>query len=183
MYYLQINLSIVEVKPFLEMTPGENSDYDDGKSAFFSGVQRNYCVYLCFSDDQVMGEIDISMQLPDPLNKEESQYYNDIYVKSGEMIQTKRIHCTACNIHLGSSPNQQHNRFIHPLLKVLVCKKCLEFYISGEFERGEDGSELYCRWCGQGGVVFCCSNEKEEQCPYVFCKVSFKIIQGFFLAF
>uniref|UniRef100_A0A6P7GMS2 Transcriptional regulator ATRX-like n=1 Tax=Diabrotica virgifera virgifera TaxID=50390 RepID=A0A6P7GMS2_DIAVI len=81
-------------------------------------------------------------------------------------VQLTKIHCTACNIHLGSALDGQGNRFVHPLLKVLICKKCYHFYTSGEFEKDEDGSELYCRWCGQGGQVLCCAN-----CEMVFCKV------------
>lgn len=83
-------------------------------------------------------------------------------------VQFTKIHCTACNIHLGSALDGQGNRFVHPLLKVLICKNCYHFYTSGEFEKDEDGSELYCRWCGQGGQVMCCSN-----CEMVFCKVGF----------
>lgn len=82
-------------------------------------------------------------------------------------VQFQRLHCTACNVHLGSAPIGHFNRYIHPLLKVLLCKHCYEFYCSGEFDKDEDGSEMYCRWCGQGGKVMCCA-----QCAYVFCQVN-----------
>ncbi|VEN38789.1 unnamed protein product, partial [Callosobruchus maculatus] len=85
-------------------------------------------------------------------------------------VQYTKIHCTACNVHLGSALDGQGNRFVHPLLKVLICKNCYYFYSSGEFERDEDGSELYCRWCGQGGQVMCCS-----KCEMVFCKKCIRI--------
>lgn len=68
---------------------------------------------------------------------------------------------------MGSSLIKQKDRYVHPMLKVLVCKSCYNFYTSGDFEKDEDGSELYCRWCGQGGKVICCS-----KCEYVFCTVS-----------
>ncbi|CAH0560999.1 unnamed protein product [Brassicogethes aeneus] len=98
------------------------------------------------------------------LTVEEQKLRNDTYGPNNPIELTK-VHCTACNVHLGSALDSQKNRFIHPLLKVLVCKECYHFYCSGEFEKDEDGSELYCRWCGQGGQVFCCS-----RCEYVFCK-------------
>lgn len=81
-------------------------------------------------------------------------------------MKHERIHCTCCNKHIGTAVKPDPcNRFKHPLLNVIVCEKCYLFYCSGDFEKDKDGSELYCRWCGQGGQVFCCS-----KCPYVFCK-------------
>ncbi|CAG0880380.1 unnamed protein product [Cyprideis torosa] len=42
---------------------------------------------------------------------------------------------------------------------------CVEFYGKGEFERDEDGSDEYCRWCANGGELLCCSF-----CTSSFCK-------------
>lgn len=93
-------------------------------------------------------------------------------------MQYTKIHCTACNRHLGSALVNFKNIFIHPMLKVLVCKECLDFYISGVFVQDDDGTERYCRWCGQGGTLVCCS-----KCPKVFCKVSiiYILLVQFFL--
>lgn len=92
------------------------------------------------------------------------------YIADLKQVKSIKIHCTSCDKHLGSAASQKANRYEHPLLKVVICEQCYLFYCSGEFDKDEDGSELYCRWCGEGGEVYCCT-----KCPYVFCKVNIYI--------
>ncbi|KAF5300018.1 hypothetical protein FQR65_LT09275 [Abscondita terminalis] len=112
-------------------------------------------------------------QIPDPYSEEEQAIYSNMFKEGQQNIEFYRLHCTACNAHLGSAPYDQAERYIHPLLKVLMCKSCFDFYGSGDFDKDEDGSELYCRWCGQGGKVLCCA-----VCPYVFCQKCIRVNQG-----
>ncbi|CAH1161736.1 unnamed protein product [Phyllotreta striolata] len=120
-------------------------------------------IFSTFVDEMTGAEVDFN------LTTEELELKAKTYGLDNP-VQFTKIHCTACNVHLGSALDGQGNRFVHPLLKVLICKKCYHFYTSGEFEKDEDGSELYCRWCGQGGQVLCCSN-----CEMVFCKKCIRI--------
>ncbi|XP_056649006.1 transcriptional regulator ATRX-like isoform X2 [Diorhabda sublineata] len=120
-------------------------------------------IFSTFVDEMTGAEVDFD------LTAEELELKAKTYGEKNP-VQLTKIHCTACNIHLGSALDGQGNRFVHPLLKVLICKKCFHFYTSGEFEKDEDGSELYCRWCGQGGQVLCCS-----ACEMVFCKKCIRI--------
>lgn len=83
-----------------------------------------------------------------------------------------RLHCTICDRHLGCGSDVEDKVTVHNMLKVLVCKACYEFYGDGNFPcDAVDNCEIYCRWCGQGGALVCCSF-----CPRVFCKVSIKNI-------
>lgn len=117
-------------------------------------------------------EIDVKFPpFPDPSEEEfeddigddERNYYRNKF-KDLNTVNCMRLHCSACDRHLGSSTRNDSRMRAHPLLRTLVCHTCHTFYNSGEFEKGDDGSELYCRWCGQGGQVYCCSD-----CPHVFC--------------
>ncbi|CAB3228357.1 unnamed protein product [Arctia plantaginis] len=96
------------------------------------------------------------------VSEEERTFYKNKF-KDLNDVKHCRLHCTSCDRHMGCSARNERMRS-HPLLRTLVCNSCHTFYNSGEFEKGDDGSELYCRWCGQGGQVYCCSD-----CPHVFC--------------
>lgn len=51
-------------------------------------------------------------------------------------VRFQRLHCTACDTHIGSAPADAHNMFEHPTLRTLLCAKCREFYGDGTFEQG-----------------------------------------------
>ncbi|XP_050672734.1 transcriptional regulator ATRX [Leptidea sinapis] len=126
------------------------------------------------SDEKKPVELQKDVQfppLPDPTDDdfdedvptEEREYYKTKF-KDINTISSMKIHCTSCDRHMGCAPKNESRMRAHPMLRTLVCHTCHTFYNSGEFEKGDDGWELYCRWCGQGGQVYCCSN-----CRHVFC--------------
>lgn len=51
-------------------------------------------------------------------------------------VRFRRLHCTACDEHIGSAPIDAYNMQEHPMLKTLLCAQCREFYGDGDFEQG-----------------------------------------------
>ncbi|KAI5742804.1 hypothetical protein M8J77_011475 [Diaphorina citri] len=72
--------------------------------------------------------------------------------------------CTVCSTNLEKSI-LKGSFCKHPSLGVLVCHNCLEYYGDGLFSPDEEGEDKFCRWCAQGGELYCCSN-----CVCTFCK-------------
>ncbi|VDN16945.1 unnamed protein product, partial [Dibothriocephalus latus] len=72
------------------------------------------------------------------------------------------VKCTSCASRLSpfSVPCE-----VHPVLKVIICKRCLKFYGKGDFPKDDFGKDENCRWCGDGGDLICC-----DSCSNTFCK-------------
>ena len=102
----------------------------------------------------------------DSVSEEEKQYYEDNSLSQAK-LETFNVRCTACwkqvNHHVMNSVMR------HPVLGVAICRYCRDFYegdgTEDGWEKDEEGLDLYCRWCGQGGEVLGCDN-----CQYVYCK-------------
>uniref|UniRef100_A0A0X3PJX7 PHD-type domain-containing protein n=1 Tax=Schistocephalus solidus TaxID=70667 RepID=A0A0X3PJX7_SCHSO len=72
------------------------------------------------------------------------------------------VKCTSCASRISpfSVPCE-----VHPVLKVIICKRCLKFYGKGDFPKDDFGKDENCRWCGDGGDLICC-----DSCSNTFCK-------------
>uniref|UniRef100_A0A096LTB9 DNA helicase n=1 Tax=Poecilia formosa TaxID=48698 RepID=A0A096LTB9_POEFO len=71
--------------------------------------------------------------------------------------------CTAC----GRQVNHFRRDLLyqHPVLKVLICKSCYNYYSSDDISKDRDGMDEQCRWCAEGGNLICC-----DYCSNAFCK-------------
>ncbi|KAK2579723.1 hypothetical protein KPH14_011068 [Odynerus spinipes] len=98
------------------------------------------------------------------ISPEECNFYKLAFGNDISAVRFRRIHCTACDVHIGSAPAQAHNMLEHPILRTLLCAKCKEFYGDGTFEQGDDATDMFCRWCANGGNLYCCS-----YCSNTFC--------------
>ncbi|XP_030594695.1 transcriptional regulator ATRX isoform X1 [Archocentrus centrarchus] len=82
--------------------------------------------------------------------------------KTDDTLQ-KKVNCTACGKQVNQF--QRNSVFVHPALKVLICKSCYKYYTSDDISRDSDGMDEQCRWCAEGGKLICC-----DYCNNAFCK-------------
>ncbi|XP_034192451.1 uncharacterized protein LOC117609838 [Osmia lignaria lignaria] len=99
-----------------------------------------------------------------PISQEEYSFYKLMFGNDISAVRFKRLHCTACDAHIGSAVAESYNMCEHPVLHTLLCAKCRDFYGDGTFEQGDDATDMFCRWCANGGNLYCCSF-----CSNTFC--------------
>ncbi|KAF7660869.1 hypothetical protein LDENG_00273290 [Lucifuga dentata] len=73
------------------------------------------------------------------------------------------VSCTACGRQVNHF--RRDSFYQHPVLKVLVCKSCYNYYTSDDISKDGDGMDEQCRWCAEGGNLICC-----DYCSNAFCK-------------
>ncbi|XP_071453128.1 transcriptional regulator ATRX homolog isoform X2 [Hetaerina americana] len=95
---------------------------------------------------------------------EENRYRKKLFPESSSVLKST-VRCTACGTSLLKDITKRKDVFFHPVLQVIVCEDCRAFYGDGNFALDSDNSDTYCRWCAQGGSLYCCS-----ACNFVFCK-------------
>lgn len=102
----------------------------------------------------------------DNVSEEEKKFYEE-NGPTVESVEKMNIQCTACWKQVNHLI--MNNIMRHPELGVAVCRSCKYFYDGDEneqeWEKDEEGSDVYCRWCAQGGEVVGC-----DKCSQVFCK-------------
>uniref|UniRef100_A0A3B4ZYT5 DNA helicase n=1 Tax=Stegastes partitus TaxID=144197 RepID=A0A3B4ZYT5_9TELE len=73
------------------------------------------------------------------------------------------VSCTACGRQVNHF--RKDSLYRHPVLKVLICKSCYNYYSSDDISKDGDGMDEQCRWCAEGGNLICC-----DFCSNAFCK-------------
>ena len=71
--------------------------------------------------------------------------------------------CTACGSDVILRVYQRR-MLLHPYLKTAICRQCHEFYHSDAFDIDDEGSQIFCVWCGEGGELIYC-----DRCEKAFC--------------
>jgi len=91
------------------------------------------------------------------------------YKENGPKIETAGdagLKCTTCFKVVSMVLGTAGGLWRHALLGVASCKKCRDFYKDGsDWEKDDEGLDIYCRWCGQGGEIILC-----DKCPKAFCR-------------
>ncbi|XP_070553271.1 transcriptional regulator ATRX homolog [Ptychodera flava] len=81
------------------------------------------------------------------------------------------VHCSSCGDQV--NPSNKSNVRRHPVLKLLVCRRCYKYYTSGKITQDEDGIDEQCKLCGEGGKLLCC-----DFCTSTFCRPCVKRVLG-----
>ncbi|XP_055015497.1 transcriptional regulator ATRX isoform X2 [Boleophthalmus pectinirostris] len=96
-------------------------------------------------------------------NKAPMKLRVDFKQKQKDEALSKKVSCTGCGKQVNQF--QSNSVYEHPVLKVLVCKSCYNYYSSDDISKDSDGMDEQCRWCAEGGKLICC-----DYCSNAFCK-------------
>ena len=100
-----------------------------------------------------------------PVTEEELEFRRQFESKDIIKEFKKQLCCTVCGNNMYNAIVNGGEVTDHILLEILQCRNCKDYYECGEFSMDEDGTDKYCRWCGGGLTLYCCS-----KCLFGFCR-------------
>lgn len=143
---------------------------DDSDGASGSNLKEK--IAKCQNSHQPGDKIQLSvesmknqMKITDEEKKYRAENFDEKLIKD----HAKYFKCTKCGVSFQNKINKGRKVCVHPLLNVLMCASCSEYYGDGNFSLDSDGEDKYCRWCGEGGTLFSCS-----KCICAFCNKCIK---------
>jgi len=86
------------------------------------------------------------------------------------------VKCTSCSTSI-SPYGERKEIYEHPKLHVVICKKCYKKVTHEEMtEKDDEGFDVYCAWCGDGGALINCESvlDDEYSCQKSFCESCLK---------
>lgn len=69
------------------------------------------------------------LKFDEKTSEEDKKFFIKEYPKVDDVAREK-IHCTTCDIHVGTAPISEKTIRTHPVLNVTHCNQCFVFYVS-----------------------------------------------------
>lgn len=69
------------------------------------------------------------LQFEENCSENDKKYFVQAYPKVDDVVD-KKLHCTTCDVHIGSAPISEKIIRTHGVLAVTQCNKCFAFYVS-----------------------------------------------------
>jgi hypothetical protein len=69
------------------------------------------------------------LQFEENITPEERAYYMKTFPRVDDVAKD-RLHCTTCDMHVGTAPISEKIIRTHQILNVTQCNKCFAFYVS-----------------------------------------------------
>lgn len=71
---------------------------------------------------------DYPLKFEENTSEEDKKFFIQEYPKV-DTVSREKIHCTTCDIHVGTAPIKEKIIRTHPVLRVTHCNKCFAFYV------------------------------------------------------
>ena len=69
------------------------------------------------------------LQFDESCTESDKKFFREQYPKV-DLVANQKLHCTTCDVHIGTAPISEKIMRTHQVLGVTQCNKCFAFYVS-----------------------------------------------------